>query len=123
MPAAVLRGKGRIEVEAVPVPDVGPHDVLVEVSHCGVCGSDLHLVLDGWGRPGSIGGHEWSGVVAAVGPEVTAWSVGDEIVGGPSPRCGSCEQCRAGHPSLCLQRDTPGTGGEVQGAFAKYTKV
>ena len=98
-------------------------EVLVEVSHCGVCGSDLHLVLDGWGRRGSIGGHEWSGVVCAVGDDVTRWSVGDEVIGGPTPRCGRCEMCRSGHPTLCSERDTPGTGGGFQGAFARYTKV
>jgi threonine dehydrogenase-like Zn-dependent dehydrogenase len=123
MPAVVLEGKGRLRVDEVPVPELGPNEVLVEVSHCGVCGSDLHMVLEGWGRPGSIGGHEWSGVIASVGSDVTSWSVGDEIVGGPSIRCGQCEQCLSGHPSLCLQRDTPGTGGEFQGAFATYTKV
>jgi threonine dehydrogenase-like Zn-dependent dehydrogenase len=123
MPAAVLRGKGEIAVEDVPVPSVGAGEVLVEVSHCGVCGSDLHLVLDGWGRRGSIGGHEWSGVVVAVGDGVDTWSVGDEIIGGPTPRCGACEPCLAGKPSLCTGRDTPGTGGEFQGAFARYVKV
>ena len=61
MPAAVYRGRGKLEVEDRPVPPVGPEDVLVEVSHCGVCGSDLHFVLEGWGRPGSVGGHEYAG--------------------------------------------------------------
>ena len=122
MPAAVLKGKGRLDVEEVAVPEVGEHDVLVEVSHCGVCGSDLHLVLDGWGRVGSIEGHEWSGVVVAVGPAVQSWVVGDEIVGGPTPRCGSCRECQAGRPSLCAERDTPGEGA-WQGAFAQYKLV
>jgi threonine dehydrogenase-like Zn-dependent dehydrogenase len=123
MPAAVLRGRGRLEVEDVPVPALGDHEVLVEVSHCGVCGSDLHMVIEGWGRKGSIGGHEWSGVIVGTGGAVTGWAVGDEIVGGPTPRCGTCEPCRAGRPSLCTERDTPGMGGEFQGAFARYVKV
>ena len=72
MQAAVLRGKDELVIEEVAVPEVGSSDVLVEVSHCGVCGSDLHMVLDGWGRRGSIGGHEWSGVVVATGPTVHA---------------------------------------------------
>jgi threonine dehydrogenase-like Zn-dependent dehydrogenase len=123
MQAAVLRGKDDLVIEEVSVPEVGSSDVLVEVSHCGVCGSDLHMVLDGWGRRGSIGGHEWSGVVVATGPGVSRWSVGDAVVGGPTPRCGTCEMCRTGHPTLCVERDTPGTGGQWQGAFANYTKV
>jgi threonine dehydrogenase-like Zn-dependent dehydrogenase len=123
MAAAVLQGKGRLTIEDVPVPVVGPDDVLVEVSHCGVCGSDLHMVLDGWGQRGSVGGHEWSGVVVAVGPDVTRWAVGDAVVGGPTPRCGRCRECVAGRPSLCAARDTPGAGEEERGAFARYVKV
>jgi threonine dehydrogenase-like Zn-dependent dehydrogenase len=53
-------------VEERPRPELGPTDVLLEVSHCGICGSDLHFVLEGWGRPGSVEGHEFSGRVAAV---------------------------------------------------------
>jgi len=122
MPAAGFQGKGRLEVLDVDVPALGPTDVLVEVSHCGVCGSDLHIVLDGWGKPGSIEGHEWSGVVVAVGSDVKTWTVGDAIVGGPTPRCGECRECRAGRPSLCAERDTPGVG-PWQGAFARYKRV
>ena len=102
MSAVVYQRKGELTVEEIPVPTVGPGDVLIEVSHCGVCGSDLHMILDGWGRRGSIEGHEWSGEVVAVGDGVTSWAVGDHIVGGPSPRCGECEPCRTGHPSLCM---------------------
>jgi threonine dehydrogenase-like Zn-dependent dehydrogenase len=124
MQAAVTRGKGQLEIVEVPVPAVGDHDVLVEVSHCGVCGSDLHMVLDGWGRRGAIEGHEWSGVVVAVGSAVTAWAVGDAIVGGPTVRCGRCRECVSGHPSLCAERDTPGVAGDsYQGAFARYKLV
>jgi threonine dehydrogenase-like Zn-dependent dehydrogenase len=119
MAAAVLRGPGRLAVEAVPVPELGDGDVLVAVELCGVCGTDLHMVLEGWGQPGSWPGHEWTGRVAAVGPGVTRWSVGDAVVGGPSARCGTCAACRAGRPSLCAERDAVGIGPE-QGAFATY---
>ncbi len=120
MRAAVYRGQGAIGVEERQVPHVGPNDVLLEVSHCGICGSDLHFVLEGWGEPGSVEGHEWSGQVVAVGDAVTQWKVGDFAVGGPSPRCGACEACLAGRPSLCAMRGTPGTGGHSDGAFAEY---
>ncbi|MEO7429073.1 MAG: alcohol dehydrogenase catalytic domain-containing protein, partial [Acidimicrobiales bacterium] len=119
MPAAVLRGPGRLEVSDVPVPAVGADDVLVAVELCGICGSDLHMVLEGWGAPGSWQGHEWIGTVAAVGDAVTRWQPGDIVVGGPTVRCGSCPMCVAGRPSLCQQRDTPGIGLE-QGAFATF---
>ena len=119
MPAAVLKGPGRLEVEEVDVPALGDDDVLVEIDLCGVCGSDLHMVLEGWGQPGSWQGHEWVGRVAAVGPAVRRWSLGDVVVGGPPVRCGACPSCVAGRPSLCSARDTPGIGGE-RGAFATY---
>ncbi len=119
MPAAVFKGAGQIEVEQVPVPAVGPADVLVAIELCGICGSDLHMVLEGWGVPGSWHGHEWIGTVAAVGDGVTRWQPGDVVVGGPSPKCGTCEMCLADRPSLCSSKDTPGIGME-QGAFATY---
>src|SRR5262249_59993542 len=77
--AAVLKGPGQVVVEAVPVPQVGDGDVLVAIELCGVCGTDLHMVLEGWGAPGSWHGHEWTGRVAAVGGGVTRWSVGDAV--------------------------------------------
>jgi 2-desacetyl-2-hydroxyethyl bacteriochlorophyllide A dehydrogenase len=123
MRAAVYHGVRELTVEERPVPELGAHDVLLEVSHCGVCGSDLHFVLEGWGRPGAIEGHEYSGRVAAVGDAVTGWQVGDEVVGGPTPRCGQCEYCRGGRPSLCTGRGKFGDGDEFQGAFAEYIKV
>ena len=107
-------------VDERPVPRLGPRDVLLQVSHCGVCGSDIHFVLEGWGRPGSVEGHEWSGTVVAVGDEVTTWSVGDAVVGGPSPRCGTCEYCLAGRPSLCVGRSSAGVDVHADGAFAEY---
>lgn len=119
MRAAVLRGPGRIEVTDVDVPPLGPDDVLVEVELCGICGSDLHLALEGWGRPGSWLGHEWTGHIAAVGEAVSRWHPGDAVVGGPVPRCGRCRHCQEGRPSLCADRDTPGTEVE-RGAFATY---
>ena len=119
MPAAMLTGRGRLEVVDVPVPEVGPSEVLVAIDHCGICGSDLHLVLEGWGEKGSVPGHEWTGTVAAVGEAVTRWKLGDLVVGGPSARCGTCPACVAGRPSLCDGRETPGVGPE-QGAFASF---
>jgi (R,R)-butanediol dehydrogenase / meso-butanediol dehydrogenase / diacetyl reductase len=119
MVAAVLRGPGRLEVDEVPVPILGDDEVLVAVEFCGVCGSDLHMVLEGWGAKGSWQGHEWVGRVAAIGPAVSGWREGDAVVGGPIARCGTCAMCRTGRPSLCAARDTPGIGLE-QGAFATF---
>lgn len=119
MAAAVLKGPGRLDVEDVAVPAVGAGDVLVAVDLCGICGTDLHMVLDGWGAPGSWQGHEWTGTVAVVGDGVTRWRAGDIVVGGPTTHCGACPVCRAGRPSLCAERPALGIDPE-QGAFASY---
>jgi 2-desacetyl-2-hydroxyethyl bacteriochlorophyllide A dehydrogenase len=126
MRAAVYRGPLDVAIEERPVPTLGPHDVLLEVSHCGICGSDLHFVIEGWGTPGSIEGHEYSGRVAAIGDAVTRWRVGDEVVGGPGLRCGTCEYCVAGRPSLCTGRnsfsdDDAAADVHDDGAFAEFT--
>jgi threonine dehydrogenase-like Zn-dependent dehydrogenase len=124
MPAAVLHGIRDVTVEEIPVPVPDDHEVLLEVSHCGICGSDLHFVLEWGGREGRVEGHEYSATVAAVGAAVEGWSVGDRVVGGPTPRCGDCEYCHAGRPSLCVGRGRVGMGDSPwQGAFARYTKV
>lgn len=122
MRAAVYVEKGRLEVQERPLPALGAGDALLRVSHCGVCGTDLHFVMDGWGRPNSIGGHEFSGRIAALGPEVSGWSIGDRVVGGPTPPCGECDYCRMGRPPLCEARPPFGAT-EFQGAFAGYVKV
>lgn len=123
MRAAVLHGPRDLRVAERPVPVPGPGEAVVQVSHCGVCGTDLHMVIEGWGTPGSVGGHEWSGRVATVGPDVTRVSVGDAVVGGGVPGCGHCAGCRAGRPSLCDARATPGTGADTDGAFAELVRV
>ncbi len=122
MRAAVYLQPGEVAVEERPVPALAARDVLLEVSHCGVCGSDLHMFVEGWAKPGSIGGHEYSGRVVAVGPDVTRWSLGDAAIGGPSRKCGECEYCRAGRQQLCSGRSDPGMG-DFQGAFAEFVRL
>jgi (R,R)-butanediol dehydrogenase/meso-butanediol dehydrogenase/diacetyl reductase len=122
MPAAVYKGGHSISIEEVPLPRVGQLQVLLEVSHCGICGTDLHMMMEDWGRPGMVGGHEYSGVVAAVGDSVEGWSPGDPAVGGPGPGCGQCRLCRAGRTHLCTGRDRQGDGSE-SGAYAAYKVI
>jgi 2-desacetyl-2-hydroxyethyl bacteriochlorophyllide A dehydrogenase len=124
MRAAVYHGPRELRIEERPIPKPGPHDALIEVSHCGVCGTDLHLVLEGMGRPDTIGGHEYSGRIAALGEEVSGeWQLGDRVVGGPERPCGSCDYCRARRPSLCAERGGFDAETPFQGAFAAYKQV
>jgi (R,R)-butanediol dehydrogenase/meso-butanediol dehydrogenase/diacetyl reductase len=121
MPAAVYVGDGRIAVEEVPCPEPGPGEVLVEIAECGICGSDLHMVLERYAKPGAILGHEWSGTVASA-PSDSGWSPGDRVVGNPAPGCGECRPCRRGRPSVCLNRAAANYLG-YRGAFCRYMTV
>jgi 2-desacetyl-2-hydroxyethyl bacteriochlorophyllide A dehydrogenase len=122
MPAAVYVGDGRLEVQRVAMPELGAGDVLVEISHCGVCGTDLHLVFEQIARPGSVLGHEWAGTVAALGSDVREWEVGARVVCGPTPGCGECRACLRGRPSVCLRRPPVDHLG-FRGAFARYVRA
>lgn len=121
MPAAVYVGDGRIAVEEVPRPEPGPGEVLVEIAECGICGSDLHMVLERYAKPGAILGHEWSGIVAAA-PSGSGWSPGDRVVDNPASGCGVCRPCRRGRPSVCLNR-APANYLGYRGAFCRYKTV
>jgi L-iditol 2-dehydrogenase len=122
MPAAVLQRPGVVVVEERPVPRPAADEVLVEVDHCGICGSDIHLLLEGWGEQGLVAGHEFTGSIVALGAGVTGWELGAPVVGGPSPKCGRCRRCLEGKPSQCENRRGPITDGH-DGAFARYVLV
>lgn len=104
MKALVFRGVERVGFEEVPEPVLrDPGDVIVEVDASGLCGSDLHPYF---GReegldPGTVLGHEFTGRVVAVGPEVRSWSVGDRVVAPFTTSCGACRLCRLGLTARC----------------------
>lgn len=118
VPAAVYKRRREVRVEDRPLPTLGTGQVVVEVDYCGVCGSDLHLIEEGWGTPDDVLGHEWSGVVVAVGDGVTGLEPGDAVIGSAEPTCGSCAACLDGTPSQCANQD-PMTG-HFDGAFATH---
>lgn len=82
MRAAVYKGNHKLAVEDIPVPEVGPNDVLVDVAYCAICGTDVHGVMYDVVPPETVLGHEYSGTIVEVGPGVTRWKVGDRVVGG-----------------------------------------
>jgi len=123
MPASVYVGDGALEVQELPVPEIGPNDALIAVSHCGICGTDLHLVLEKYARPGSVLGHEWSGAIAALGSDVQGWEIGARVVADATPGCGECRACKRGRPSVCLRREPPDLLDFSRGAFCTHKVV
>jgi L-iditol 2-dehydrogenase len=118
-------GHGKVEIRDVPVPQLGPKDVLIQVKGAGVCGSDLHMYHDIQGfpvkRPVTLG-HEYAGIVAGVGSEVTLFKVGDRVVSEtPAYVCETCIYCRTGQYNLCPTRR--GFGVLEDGAMAEYVKT
>ena len=104
MRAAVLESGGKLGVGVLEIEDPRPGEVLVRVTDCGVCHSDLSC-LDG-SFPAvtpSVLGHEAAGVVEAVGPGVTRLRAGDKAVLTPLPSCGRCYFCTRGQPTLCAE--------------------
>ena len=91
MRAAVYKGKQRLEVEEIPTPAPGPGQLLVDVTYCAICGTDVHGFLYDVVPPGTVMGHEYSGTIAELGEGVSGWKVGDRVVGGggtPPPGMG-----------------------------------
>ena len=124
MRAVVIEKPGEITVRDVPDPAPGPGDVIVAVGACGLCGTDLHIAAGEF--PPSpyplVPGHEFAGVVAAVGPAVvTGLAVGDRVAVDPSLFCGYRRQCRRGRGNLC--ENWGAVGDTVDGAFAEYVAV
>jgi threonine 3-dehydrogenase len=115
-----------LELVDIPVPHVGPGDVLVNVKATGICGTDLHIECwDEWAQktlqPPVTVGHEFSGEVVEIGSGVTDVAVGDLVSGECHLVCGRCRNCRAGRRHLCIH--TRAIGVNLDGAFAEYVAL
>jgi (R,R)-butanediol dehydrogenase/meso-butanediol dehydrogenase/diacetyl reductase len=106
-----------------PVPGAG--EVLLDVRYCGICGSDLHMLdMPAEMIPaGLVLGHEFTGVVADLGPGVDGWDAGERVTVLPMVSCGECHACRTGHLNLCEKGIDHGPGIGRQGAFAESVVV
>ena len=124
MRAVALGSGGHLEVveKAEPVP--GPTDVVVSVERCGICGSDLHLKQSGLLPVGAVMGHEFAGLVTALGAEAPTDLEGRRVAVLPADRCGTCELCTAGKGHLCRAQLWTAIGlGLNDGAFAGCVRV
>jgi L-iditol 2-dehydrogenase len=102
----------------VPAPEPQPGQVIVDVKAVGICGSDVHGFTGSTGRrqPPMVMGHEFSGLVSAVGPDAGRFRPGDRVIGNPILACGHCANCQAGRPNICSQRHVLGV--DLNGAYA-----
>lgn len=116
---------GATEVREVPIPEIGPDDVLVRTGYIGICGSDPHMHHNKVSYKVNVPlilGHEFSGVIEKVGAHVKGWSVGDRVTSEThADYCGKCVMCRTNNYHVCRERK--GYGFQIDGAFAKYVKV
>ena len=106
-----------------PLP-LGPHDVEVRITHCGICHSDVHLVDGDWGmgRYPMVPGHEIVGTVAAAGPEVAHLNQGDRVgIGWQRGSCLACEECLSGYENLCARNEA--TCVDHFGGFADAIRI
>ncbi|MBG9586093.1 2,3-butanediol dehydrogenase [Cytobacillus firmus] len=135
MKAALWYDTKDIRVETIPEPSLEKDQVKIKVSYCGICGSDLHEYLAGpifipveephpisKDKAPIVMGHEFAGVVAAVGEDVTGIEVGDRVCVEPIYSCGSCHSCRKGHYNVCEQLGFIGLSGGL-GGFSEYSVV
>lgn len=139
MKAVRIYGEKDIRVEDVSIDDPKDDQVQIRVKFCGICGSDLHAYLEGWGLPTTpypltgktvpiTLGHEFSGEVVKVGAKVTDLKVGDAIVVEPLIACGECENCRSGNYNFCnraVASDGAGNflGFSQDGGMAEYANI
>jgi threonine 3-dehydrogenase len=115
-----------MEMREVPVPQIGPTDVLIAVETASVCGTDLHIFhWDDWAKnrikPPYIPGHEFCGTVATLGERVQGFAVGDFVSAEMHVACGHCLQCRTGQAHVCQFVKILGV--DADGAFADYVKI
>src|SRR5580693_10118137 len=126
MLAAVYRGVNDVRLETVPVPKIGPGEMLVRVHSCGVCGTDLKKISTGSHSAPRIFGHETSGIVAAVGEGVQTYRVGDRVMVFHHIPCRECFYCHNKTFAQCLTYKKVGCTAGFEpsgGGFAEYVRV
>ena len=113
-------------LDEVPVPEVKPNEVLIKILKTSICGTDVHIYQwDEWARENvplpMVIGHEFVGIIEAVGRNVTNSKPGDLVSGEGHVVCGVCRNCLAGRRHLCNK--TAGVGINRPGAFSQYISI
>jgi L-iditol 2-dehydrogenase len=126
MQAAVYRGVNDVRLESVPVPEIGPGEVLIRVHTCGICGTDLKKIATGSHSAPRIFGHETAGQIAAVGDGVEKFQIGDRVMVFHHIPCGQCFYCRHKVFAQCpVYKKVGATAGfePSGGGFAEYVRA
>ena len=126
MQAAVYKGASVVEVESVPVPEIGAGEILIRVEACGICHTDLKKIAYNLLPAPRIYGHETAGVVTAVGNGVTRYSPGDRVIVFHHIPCGECFYCRRKLYAQCpVYKKVGVTAGyePAGGGFAQYVRA
>jgi len=126
MRAGVYRGKGRVVVETVPIPEIGEGEVLFRVAACGICGTDIKKIHHGFIAPPQILGHELAGTVVKVGRGVKKFKSGDRVVSFHHIPCGACFYCERKLFSQCGGYKKVGLTAGFDpngGGFAEYVRA
>jgi L-iditol 2-dehydrogenase len=126
MKAQVFRGVNNLSYEDVPVPEIAPDEVLVQVKVVGLCQSDIKKILYPLYEPPRIFGHETAGVIDRVGVDVKGWQVGQRVVVMHHIPCMHCAYCLNENYSMCdVYKNVTTTAGFAPsgGGFAEYVKV
>jgi L-iditol 2-dehydrogenase len=125
MLAVVYHGSDDLRVEEVPIPQIGPDEILLKVSAASICGTDLRIWHGGHRKypPGTlrIPGHEVSGEVASVGDNIQDLKAGQRVFVAPNMGCGRCRQCISGNNNRCANYAALGV--TLDGAFAEFIRV
>src|SRR5438309_787139 len=126
MRAAVYQGGSRITVEPVPIPVIGPGEILVRVEACGICHTDLKKIEYNLLAAPRIYGHETAGIVAAIGTDVREYSVGDRVIVFHHIPCMECFYCRHQLYAQCTVYKKVGVTAGYEpagGGFSQYVRV
>ncbi|XP_065062957.1 uncharacterized protein LOC135689600 [Rhopilema esculentum] len=114
---------GKLSLITVPIPNIkNGNDVLVKVRFCGICGTDLNIIKGQYPAAKKIVmGHEFSGIVTAIGKDVKHLSVGDRVCVNPTSWCGTCHYCTRGNPQFCTKEAMHTAHGfHKDGGFQQY---
>ena len=125
MKAIRLLGKERIELQDIPVPEIGEREMLIRVRAASICGTDVRMFRNGSRNVSEANpltlGHEFAGYIAKTGTSVKGYTAGQRIAVAPNVGCGTCNLCVSGNTHLCERYEAFGV--TMDGGFAEYVKI